>query len=291
MRFRGADITYLDAERRLRLGITQIPGGRAVFGPMTVVENLRGFGYTLGRDRQARRRRDRRVLRGVPAAGRAPQPERQHAVGRRAADARPVEGARSCEPQLLLIDELSLGLAPVIVGQLLDMVREINADGTAVVLVEQSVNIALNLVDHAYFMEKGEIRFDGAAPTCSTATTCCAPCSSRASGPRKTSDARPRRRGASRSRCRSSCSATIIGMTYGLLAVGLVLVYRTNRIINFAHGEIGAFGAAFFGTRGRALAHPVLRRAARSRFAAGRRHRPRWPRSRSSAGCATRRGS
>jgi ABC-type branched-subunit amino acid transport system ATPase component len=67
------------------------------------------------------------------------------------------------QPKLLLIDELSLGLAPVIVGQLLDMVREINAAGTAVVLVEQSVNIALNLVDHAYFMEKGEIRFDGRA--------------------------------------------------------------------------------------------------------------------------------
>jgi ABC-type branched-subunit amino acid transport system ATPase component len=66
-------------------------------------------------------------------------------------------------PRLLLIDELSLGLAPVIVAQLLDMVRRINADGTAVVLVEQSVNIALNLVDHAYFMEKGEMRFDGKA--------------------------------------------------------------------------------------------------------------------------------
>src|SRR5581483_1994937 len=67
------------------------------------------------------------------------------------------------EPKLLLIDELSLGLAPVIVGQLLDMVRTINAAGTAVVLVEQSVNIALNLVNHAYFMEKGEMRFDGRA--------------------------------------------------------------------------------------------------------------------------------
>jgi len=66
-------------------------------------------------------------------------------------------------PKLLLIDELSLGLAPVIVAQLLEMVRRINADGTAVVLVEQSVSIALNLVEHAYFMEKGEIRFDGRA--------------------------------------------------------------------------------------------------------------------------------
>ncbi|MGH2728089.1 MAG: ATP-binding protein, partial [Actinomycetota bacterium] len=65
------------------------------------------------------------------------------------------------KPRLLLIDELSLGLAPVVVGQLLDMVREINAAGTAVVLVEQSVNIALSVARHAYFMERGEIRFDG----------------------------------------------------------------------------------------------------------------------------------
>jgi ABC-type branched-subunit amino acid transport system ATPase component len=66
-------------------------------------------------------------------------------------------------PRLLVIDELSLGLAPVVVGQLLEMVKRINAAGTAVVLVEQSVNIALNLVEHAYFMEKGEMKFDGRA--------------------------------------------------------------------------------------------------------------------------------
>ena len=66
-------------------------------------------------------------------------------------------------PRVLLIDELSLGLAPVVVGQLLETVRRINGEGTAVVVVEQSVNIALALVDHAYFMEKGEIRFDGRA--------------------------------------------------------------------------------------------------------------------------------
>src|SRR5919202_1963200 len=53
VRYRGQDVTYLDAERRLRLGITQVPGGRAVFGPMTVVENLRSFGFTMGADRRA----------------------------------------------------------------------------------------------------------------------------------------------------------------------------------------------------------------------------------------------
>jgi ABC-type branched-subunit amino acid transport system ATPase component/predicted MFS family arabinose efflux permease len=162
VRYRGQEITYLDAERRLRLGITQIPGGRAVFGPMTVVENLRSYGYTLGGDRAAV---DRAIETSFEAFPRLYE--------RRSSLAATLSGgeqqmlglskALMLRPRLLLIDELSLGLAPVIVGQLLDMVRRINADGTAVVLVEQSVNIALNLVDHAYFMEKGEMRFDGRA--------------------------------------------------------------------------------------------------------------------------------
>lgn len=67
------------------------------------------------------------------------------------------------KPRLLLIDELSLGLAPIVVDRLLGMVRQINAAGTAVVLVEQSISVALHIVSHAYFMEKGEVRFDGGA--------------------------------------------------------------------------------------------------------------------------------
>jgi ABC-type branched-subunit amino acid transport system ATPase component len=162
VRFHGEDITYLDAERRLRLGITQIPGGRAVFGPMTVVENLRSFGYSLGRDR-----------RGLDAAIDTCFDAFPRLAERRTSLAATLSGGEQqmlglskaliLRPRLLLIDELSLGLAPVVVAQLLDMVRRINADGTAVVLVEQSVNIALNLVEHAYFMEKGEMRFDGRA--------------------------------------------------------------------------------------------------------------------------------
>ena len=60
-------------------------------------------------------------------------------------------------PKLLVVDEFSLGLAPVVVGELLSMVRQLNAEGTAVLLVEQSVNVALSLVDRVYFMEKGSI--------------------------------------------------------------------------------------------------------------------------------------
>lgn len=64
-------------------------------------------------------------------------------------------------PRVLLIDELSLGLAPVVVGELLGTVRAINAHGTAVVLVEQSINVALSLADRAYFMERGRVQFEG----------------------------------------------------------------------------------------------------------------------------------
>lgn len=66
-------------------------------------------------------------------------------------------------PRLLLIDELSLGLAPKLVSQLLDMVTRINGRGTAIVLVEQSANVALGVVQRAYFMERGRVQFDGPA--------------------------------------------------------------------------------------------------------------------------------
>ncbi len=162
VRFGGEDITYLDAERRLKLGITQIPGGRAVFGPMTVAENLRSFGYTLGRNRRALEERIARCYDSFPQLA-----ERRNSLAATLSGGEQqmlgLSKALILQPRLLLIDELSLGLAPVIVDKLLEMVRQINADGTAVVLVEQSVNIALNLVEHAYFMENGEMRFDGNA--------------------------------------------------------------------------------------------------------------------------------
>ena len=160
VRFRGQDITYLDAERRVRLGITQIPGGRAVFGPVTVIENLRAFGYTMGR---SRRRVDDAIDRCLEAFPRLADRRNSLAANLSGGEQQMLglSKALMLQPRLLLIDELSLGLAPVIISQLLEMVRAINDEGTAVVLVEQSVNIALSLVERAYFMEKGEVRFEG----------------------------------------------------------------------------------------------------------------------------------
>jgi ABC-type branched-subunit amino acid transport system ATPase component len=162
VRFRGHDVTYLDAERRVHLGITQIPGGRAVFGPMTVLENLRSFGHTAQGSRSRLEGLIDECFDTFPRlAERRESKASQLSGGEQQMLA--LSKALILQPRLLIIDELSLGLAPVIVGQLLELVRRINASGTAVVLVEQSVNIALNLVHHAYFMEKGEMKFDGAA--------------------------------------------------------------------------------------------------------------------------------
>jgi ABC-type branched-subunit amino acid transport system ATPase component/sugar phosphate permease len=162
VRFRGQDVTFLDAERRVNLGITQIPGGKAVFGPMTVIENLRSFGYTAP---GGRRRLDARIDECLEAFPRLA--ERRNSLAAQLSGGEQqmlaLSKALILSPRLLVIDELSLGLAPVVVAQLLEMVKKINATGTAVVLVEQSVNIALNLVEHAYFMEKGEMKFDGRA--------------------------------------------------------------------------------------------------------------------------------
>ena len=162
VRYRGADITYLDCERRLRLGITQIPGGRAVFGPLSVVENLRVFAHGCGRQR-------RDVERGIDTAFAAfPRlAERRHQPASTLSGGEQqmlgLAKALILKPRLLLIDELSLGLAPKVVSELMGTVRAINRSGVAVVLVEQSANLALSLVEHAYFMERGQIRFDGRA--------------------------------------------------------------------------------------------------------------------------------
>jgi ABC-type branched-subunit amino acid transport system ATPase component len=160
--YRGADVTFVDSERRVELGISQIPGGRAVFGPLTVIDNLRAYGFSLGRDRS---RLERGIDEAFAALPRLAERRDQLASTLSGGERQMLALAKSylLRPRLLLIDELSLGLAPKVVGELLEMVRQLNDAGTAVVLVEQSVNVALSVVDHAYFMEKGEMRFDGVA--------------------------------------------------------------------------------------------------------------------------------
>jgi ABC-type branched-subunit amino acid transport system ATPase component len=162
VQYRGTDITFVDPSRRVALGIAQVPGGRAVFGPMSVLDNLRVFGFSHGHNQRAVEQGVEAVFAAFPALG---QRRHQHAATLSGGEQQMLALGKSfiLSPRLLLIDELSLGLAPIVVAELLEMVRQINSAGTAVVLVEQSVTVALSLVEHAYFMEKGAIRFDGPA--------------------------------------------------------------------------------------------------------------------------------
>ena len=160
--FNGGDITSLAADVTTRRGISLMPGGKGVFPTLTVLENLRLAGWLI-RDDKARVEAARaEVFELFPILE-----ERQHQMAGNLSGGEQqmlaLGGALMTRPQLLMIDELSLGLAPTIVGQLLEVVREIHRRGTTIVIVEQSVNVALNLAERAVFMEKGEVRFEGPA--------------------------------------------------------------------------------------------------------------------------------
>jgi branched-chain amino acid transport system ATP-binding protein len=158
--FRGDAITGEAPERTVARGIVQVPGGRGVFPRLTVEENLAMGGFLLRRDKALLAERTAEVLELFP---RLRERWRQPAGVLSGGERQMLTLAQSLllRPRLLLVDELSLGLAPSVVQELLQALRRINADGTAVVLVEQSVNVALTLADRAYFMEKGEVRFSG----------------------------------------------------------------------------------------------------------------------------------
>jgi ABC-type branched-subunit amino acid transport system ATPase component len=129
-----------------------------VFPDMTVLENLQVGGHVL-RGRQLDGAIDRELAR-FPALA----PRRAVLAGALSGGEQQqlaLAKALMLDPAVLCIDELSLGLSPVIVQALLDTVRAVNAAGTTVVLVEQSLNIAAALCDHAVFLEKGSVVFDG----------------------------------------------------------------------------------------------------------------------------------
>ncbi|MGH9016405.1 MAG: MFS transporter [Acidimicrobiales bacterium] len=158
--FDGRDITHAPPNEIAAFGVTQVPGGQGVFPGLTVAENLRVAGWLDRHRRGHREQRVTQVLEMFPALS-----QRQGHLASTLSGGQQQMLALSmaflATPRLLLIDELSLGLAPVIVEQLLPIIEVIRAQGTTVVLVEQSVNLALSIAQTAYFMEKGEIRFHG----------------------------------------------------------------------------------------------------------------------------------
>jgi ABC-type branched-subunit amino acid transport system ATPase component len=157
----GRDVTRISPRERVASGLWLMSGANATFPSLTVRENLRLGGYALKKKRHELDDRTGHALSAFPAlerllprkAGVLSGGERQLVGLGRALVAR---------PRLLMIDELSLGLAPKVVESLIPAVERLSAEGMTIVIVEQSLNIARQLTNHCFFLEKGTVRFDGA---------------------------------------------------------------------------------------------------------------------------------
>jgi len=158
--FDGRDITGMPAEEIARLGLSLVPGGHGVFPTLTVAENLRLACWMLRHDPRSAESARRDVMAMFPVLG---QRQAQLAGDLSGGEQQQLSLAMAfvTRPKLLCIDELSIGLAPTVVDRLIEKVRDIHARGTTVVVVEQSVNVALLLCHRALFLEKGQVRFRG----------------------------------------------------------------------------------------------------------------------------------
>jgi branched-chain amino acid transport system permease protein len=158
--FDGRDITRLPAEEIARLGLSLMPGGKGVFPTLTVAENLRLACWMMRHDPATARQMVDETIAMFPILG---ERHDQLAGDLSGGEQQQLSLAMAfvTRPKLLLVDELSLGLAPTVVDRLVDKVREIHGRGTTVVVVEQSVNVALLLCHRAVFLEKGQVRFRG----------------------------------------------------------------------------------------------------------------------------------
>jgi len=157
--FMGTEIKSLPAEKIVGLGISQVPEGRRIFSTMSVMENLE-MGAYLRRDRKGiendlenvfqrfpRLRERRKQMAGTLSGGE----QQMLAMGR----------ALMARPKLLLMDEPSMGLAPLLVKEIFAIIKDINSRGTTILLVEQNANMALSVANKAYVIETGEIVLSG----------------------------------------------------------------------------------------------------------------------------------
>jgi branched-chain amino acid transport system ATP-binding protein len=160
--FRDRDITSTPADQIVKMGISQSPEGRRLFPRMSVLENLE-MGAFQRKDRRGIREDRDRVFELFPRlaerrhqkAGTMSGGEQQMCAMGRALMAR---------PKLLMLDEPSMGLAPIFVERIFEIVKEINAQGTPILLVEQNALMALDVADRGYVLETGHVALEGAAP-------------------------------------------------------------------------------------------------------------------------------
>lgn len=161
----GNDLTDVKAEARVASGLAHVPQGRQVFTDLTVEQNLRLGAYAL-------RRRDKSRYRGVLdslydrfplLAERRDQAAGLMSGGEQATLA--VARALISEPKLMLVDEASAGLAPLMVNQVFETLRDVNRSGVTILMVEQNVTFSLRMADRAHIMQQGQIVYEGDVPS------------------------------------------------------------------------------------------------------------------------------
>ena len=159
--YNGKDIVGVPANKLVAMGISHVPEGRKIFGNLTVMENLE-LGAYLRKDKDEIKKDYQDVFKKFPRlkerlkqnAGTLSGGEQQMlAIGR----------ALMSRPKVLLLDEPSMGLAPMVVKQIFDTIVEINKSGTTILLVEQNANMALSIANRAYVLETGKIVIKGNA--------------------------------------------------------------------------------------------------------------------------------
>ena len=160
--FDGRDITHLPPDEIARLGVAQVPGGEGIFPSLTVEENLRAASW------QGRRqgRRDAELIEEALTRFPVLASRRAERAGNLSGGQQQMLGlamALLTRPKLFLIDELSLGLSPLVVEELLGAIQSMRSSGTAILLVEQSMNVAVSVADRVYVMDSGKVRFAGPA--------------------------------------------------------------------------------------------------------------------------------
>ena len=234
MRLNGRTITYVAPEQRVRSGMRMLPGGKGVFPTMTVRENLEMGAFIYREDRDDMNAADRpgagRCSRDSPSAPDRPAAslsggQQQMLALAHDAPPRPRGAASSTSSRS--------GSRRSSCTSCSRSIEQLKAAGMTIVIVEQSLNVALAIADRAVFLEKGRCASRARPTSCSTATTSRAPCSS--------GRGRLSRRASSRWITQQLVfDGFVTGLVIGLLAMGIVLIYRSTRVINFAVGDMGS---------------------------------------------------
>jgi branched-chain amino acid transport system ATP-binding protein len=159
--YRGADLTHVSASKIVALGISQVPEGRKIFAPLTVRENLEMGAYTRNNAKEIQQSMERVFASFPRLKERIHQPggtlsggeQQMLAMGR---------GLMS-NPKLILLDEPSMGLSPLLVEEIFRIIEDINKQGTSILLVEQNAAMALSVANRAYVLETGTVALEGPA--------------------------------------------------------------------------------------------------------------------------------